>query len=131
LTWIWNCTFADCDRVNGIWTWPVALSEAELSTWLAPLFGHTMNCPPEAAASLCTANGENVLWPARLSSSTVNALAPLEELELLVDDELELLEVEEELEELVLELLEEEVPPSAGGVPLYPSCPSRVIASTR
>jgi hypothetical protein len=79
-----------------------------------------------------------VLWLARLSNSTVNVLAPPDELELVEDDELlELLEDVEELEELELELELEllddelELPLSAGGVPAYPSCPSRVIASTR
>jgi hypothetical protein len=73
-----------------------------------------MNCPPEAAASFCTANGENPLCPERLSNSTVNVLAPPDELELLEDEELELLEDAEELEELELEL----PPLSLGGVPV-------------
>jgi hypothetical protein len=77
-----------------------------------------MACPPEAAASFTTENGENVLWPDRLSSSTVSELPPLvllleDDEELLLDDEdeedeLELLELDDELEELLLddELLE-------------------------
>lgn len=65
-----------------------------------------------------------------------------DELELLLDEELlleelleeELLEellLEEELDELLLEELLLEPPVSVGGVPLYPSCPSRVMAKTR
>src|SRR5688572_19299902 len=68
-----------------------------------------MAWPPEAAASFTTTNGENRLWPDRLSSSTVNTGPPLVEVlldELLLEEELELL-----LEELVplLEELEEEL----------------------
>jgi hypothetical protein len=94
-------------------TCPVALSAAALNTWLAPLFGHSMAWPPEAAASLTTASGEKLPWPARLSNSTTSEPPPLvllllddellelEELEeLLLDDELDVLELEE------LELLE-------------------------
>jgi hypothetical protein len=58
---IWNVTFAVADSVKLIATWPVAVSEAVARLWLLPLFGHSMACPPEAAASLTTANGENVL----------------------------------------------------------------------
>jgi hypothetical protein len=82
---------------------------------LAPLFGHSIACPPEAAASLTTANGANRLWPERLSSSTASDVAPLvldEELELLDDELLEELELEELLLdelELLLELLEDEL----------------------
>jgi hypothetical protein len=62
-----------------------------------------MYWPPEAPASLCTANGANPLWASRLSSSTVSALPPLvlELLELFDDEEL-LLE-DDELEELLLD----------------------------
>ena len=73
---------------------------------------------PEAAVSFCTANGENRLWPDRLSSSTVNTLPPLVLLdEELLEDELEELDelpLEDELEELDELLLEEEdeVPPA-------------------
>jgi hypothetical protein len=66
--------------------------------WLAPLFGHSMAAPPEAAASLTTARGAKVLWPERLSSSTARLVPPL----VLLEDELELLELEE-LDELLLE----------------------------
>jgi hypothetical protein len=120
--------------VNGISTWPVAVSEGVPRFWLDPLFGQITYWPPEAAASFCTASGENRLCPDRLSSSTVSAppeveldeleLEELEELleeldellleeeleELLLEDELELLEeldellLEEELDELLLEL---------------------------
>jgi hypothetical protein len=68
-------------------------------------------------------------WPLTPRARTVIELEPPpEELELLEEVELELLEDEEELEELLDDELE---PPSAGGVPLNPSCPSRVIANTR
>jgi hypothetical protein len=85
------------------------LSAAVPLFWLLPLFGHSMAAPPEAAPSLTTAKGENVLWLDRLSSSTVSVVPPeLLEDELLLDEELEL----EELEELLLdedELLEDEL----------------------
>jgi hypothetical protein len=52
-----------------------------------------MAWPPEAAPSLTTARGENVLWPERLSSSTfkLGPGAPLElllEVLVLLDEEL-------------------------------------------
>jgi hypothetical protein len=121
-------------------TWPVAVSEPVARLWLLPLFGHSMAAPPEAAPSLTTANGENVLWPDRLSSSTTSEAPPLvldEELELLedelevleelllVEDELELLLVLEELEELVELLLEVVLPevlsPTQAGAIKLPS----------
>jgi hypothetical protein len=86
--------------------------------WFAPLFGHSIALPPEAAESFTTTKGENRLWPDRLSSSTASEVPPLvllleEELELLEldeDDELELLlEDELELEELDELLLDEEL----------------------
>ena len=144
-------TFAVAVKLKLMITCPVAVSDGVAKFWV-PLFGHSIAWPPEAAASLTTAKGAKLLWPARLSSSTANALplAPPDELELLElellelelleddelkpleDDELELLELDEdELEELELELLDDEPELSAGGVPLNPSCPSRVIASTR
>lgn len=94
-----------CERLKLIATWPVAVSEAALSNWLLPLFGHTMYWPPPAEESLCTLKGENVLWPERLSSSTTSELEPevpeeLDELELLELDELEDEEVDDEDEEL-------------------------------
>jgi hypothetical protein len=66
-----------------------------------------MAWPPEAAASLTTAKGENALCPDRLSNSTTRVFAPPE---LLLDEELELLEDDDvELVELLLEeLLEDE-----------------------
>jgi hypothetical protein len=89
------------------------LSAAVPLFWLLPLFGHSMAWPPEAAPSFTTTKGENVLWPDRLSSSTVSEVPPEvlleddEELELLLDeldaDELELLLEDEELEDLLLE----------------------------
>jgi hypothetical protein len=103
--------------VKLICTWPVAVSEGVPKFWLAPLFGHSMAAPPEAAASFATTSGENRLCPDRLSSSTVNEVPPvppldedeLLELEELEDDELldeeELLEEELELEELELDEL--------------------------
>jgi len=63
-----NLTFADCERVKLIATLPLALSDAELR--LPPLPDQTMYCPPEALESLCTENGEKLLCPERLSSST-------------------------------------------------------------
>jgi hypothetical protein len=122
------------DRVKLITTWPVEVSAGVLKFWFAPLFGHSMAWPPEAAASFTTANGANRLWLERLSSSTTSEGPPLvldedelleleapEEL-LLEEDELELeelleLEAPEELllEELLLEeeleLLEDELEP--------------------
>jgi hypothetical protein len=102
---------------------------------LAPLFGHSIAAPPEAAASFTTTKGENRLCPDRLSSSTASEVPPvppldeeelelvddeleLEELELLVDedDELELLD-DDELELLELEeLLELVMPGSAPSI---------------
>jgi hypothetical protein len=78
--------------------------------WFAPLFGHSIALPPEAAESLTTTKGENRLWPERLSSSTTSELLPPE---LLLDEELELLEdeellLEDELLDEELELLEDE-----------------------
>ena len=74
--------------------------------WFAPLFGHSMAWPAEAAESFTTTKGENRLWPERLSSSTVRLVPPLV---LLLEEEL-LLEVppvlEDELDELLLEELE-------------------------
>ena len=126
-------------------TWPVAVSEAVDRTWLLPLFGHSTADPPEAAVSLTTANGENVLWPERLSSCTTSDVdAPLllldEELELdellleepvpdveLLEEELELDELEELLEdELLLEellelVVEPPLPVQVGAIKL-PSC---------
>jgi hypothetical protein len=103
---IWKVTFAVCDSVKLIWTWPVEVSEGVAKFWLLPLFGHSIACPPEAAASFTTTKGENRLWPDRLSSSTVSEVPPVppldEELELLDEDEL-LLDEELELEELLLE----------------------------
>jgi hypothetical protein len=78
----------------------VAVSEGVAKFWLLPLFGHWMACPPAAAASFCTSNGANVLWPDRLSSSTIKLLPATP---LLLEDELELLD--EELDELDEELL--------------------------
>ena len=106
---IWNVTFAVCDSVKLICTWPVELSEGEPKFWV-PLFGHRIAAPPEAAESLTTVKGENRLWPDRLSSSTVSDEPPevLDELddELLLDeDELEELLLEDEL---LLELEEDE-----------------------
>ena len=74
------------------------------------MFGHSMACPAEAAASFTTARGENVLWPERLSSSTTSELPPVPLLDEEEDEEL-LLEVELELEELepVLPELEDEL----------------------
>jgi hypothetical protein len=88
----------------------VELSEGEPKFWFEPLFGHSMAAPPEAAPSFTTANGENRLWPDRLSSSTVNTLPPevLEELLELLEDELELLLEDELLDEDELELLEDD-----------------------
>ena len=90
-----------------ICTWPVEVSAGVAKFWFAPLFGHSIAWPPEAAASLTTVKGENRLWPERLSSSTASVLLPAP----LLDDELEL-ELEEvepllELEELPLEPDEE------------------------
>ena len=69
-----------------------------------------MAWPPEAAESFTTTKGEKVLWPERLSSSTVNTPLPLldEELELDEDEEL-LLEDELLLELEELELLDDEL----------------------
>jgi hypothetical protein len=92
--------------VNAICTWPVEVSAGVLKFWLLPLFGHSIAAPPEAAPSLTTAKGENVLWPARLSSSTVSVVPPEDEL-LELDEELEELLLEDELE--LEELLEEEL----------------------
>ena len=107
---IWKLTFAVCDSVKLIWTWPIEVSAGEPKFWFAPLFGHSIAAPPEAAESLTTTKGENRLWPERLSSSTVSeAPPPEEELELLLDEEL-LEELELEDDELLLdedELLEE------------------------
>jgi hypothetical protein len=105
---IWNVTLAVCDSVNAIWTWPVEVSAGVPKFWLAPLFGHSMACPPEAAASFTTTNGANRLWVDRLSSSTFSTAPP----ELLVLEELELLELDELL--LEEELLETTMP---GSVP--------------
>jgi len=71
-----NCTFALCERVNPIVTCPDALSDGELRYWLLPLFGHTIYCPPDAEESLCTAKGEKLLWPDKLSSSTSILVLP-------------------------------------------------------
>jgi hypothetical protein len=108
LACIAKVTFAVADNVKLICAWPVEVSVGAAKFWLAPLFGHTMNWPPEAAASFCTANGANRLWPERLSSSTTRLLLPPEdELALLEDEEL-LDELEElELEELVEPVVEE------------------------
>ena len=109
---IWNVTFAVCDSVKLIWTWPVEVSAGVAKFWFAPLFGHSIAAPPEAAESFTTTKGENRLWPERLSSSTTSEVPPLvlldEELELLEDEEL-LLEDEllDEDDELLLELEEE------------------------
>ena len=90
------------------------MSEAVARLWLLPLFGHSMACPPEAAASFTTTKGENRLCPERLSICTINTLLPTPELELedeeleLLDDELELVDellLDEELELLELEEL--------------------------
>jgi hypothetical protein len=89
------------DRLKLICTWPVEVSEGVAKFWFAPLFGHSMAWPPEAAASFTTANGANRLWLERLSSCTTSEVSvpPL-----LLDEELELLELdvvlEDELEEL-------------------------------
>jgi hypothetical protein len=83
--------------VNVICTWPVEVSEGVAKFWV-PLFGHSIAIPPEAAASFTTTKGANVLWPDRLSSSTVITLLP----ELLLEEELE-------LDEVLLELLVEEL----------------------
>jgi hypothetical protein len=77
---------------------------------LAPLFGHSMAWPPEAAASFTTTKGENRLWSDRLSSSTTSEVPPAPEL-LLEDEELlELLDEDELLDEPELDelLLDEE-----------------------
>jgi hypothetical protein len=102
---IWNVTFAVCDNVKAMDTWPVAVSEAVARLWLLPLFGHSMAWPPEAAASFTTTKGENVLWPERLSSSTDNTVLPLDELEeLLLDEEPdELLLEDEELDSHIID----------------------------
>jgi hypothetical protein len=94
--------------VKLIATWPVAVSEAVARLWLLPLFGHSIAAPPEAAASLTTANGENVLWPDRLSSSTTRLALDIPLLELDEDELLEELELEELLDEELEELLLEE-----------------------
>jgi hypothetical protein len=93
--------------VNAICTWPVELSAGVARIWLAPLLGHSIAWPPEAAASLTTASGEKPPCPDRLSSSTTSAVPPPE---LLLDEEL--LELEELLldEELLDEELDEEGP---------------------
>jgi hypothetical protein len=99
--------------VNAICTWPVEVSAGVPKFWLLPLFGHSIAAPPEAAPSLTTAKGENVLWSDRLSNSTVNAVPP----ELLEDDELDELLLDDELEledEELEELLELDMP---GSVP--------------
>jgi hypothetical protein len=73
--------------------------------WFAPLFGHSIAFPPEAAESFTTTKGENRLWLERFSSSTASEVPPPE---LLLDEDEELLEDELlELDELEL-LLEEE-----------------------
>jgi hypothetical protein len=92
---IWKVTLAVADNVKAIWTWPVEVSAGVPKFWLAPLLGHSMACPLEAAASFTTAKGANRLWADRLSSSTFST-APLELL--LEEDELELLELDELLE---------------------------------
>jgi hypothetical protein len=81
-----------------------------------------MYWPPEAPASLCTANGANPLWASRLSSSTVSALPPLvlELLELLDDEELLL-----EDDELLLEDEEEELLLPEILMSTSPACASR------
>jgi hypothetical protein len=150
---ILNCTFAVCDRAKLIITWPVEVSAGVVKLWFAPLFGHSIALPPEAAESLTTTKGENRLWPERFSSSTTNEAPPLvllleDELELLEDDELlleeELLE-ELELDELLLEdddelleldeddelLLEPPLPTHAGAIklPSWLPCTPKAFAA--
>ena len=106
-----------------IWIWPVEVSAGVLKIWFAPLFGHSMARPPDAAESFTTAKGENRLWLERLSSSTIRLLPPPELLLEELDEELELLDEElleledelelEELEELLLEDELLEPPPGA------------------
>jgi hypothetical protein len=81
------------------------VSAGVVKLWFAPLFGHSIAFPPEAAESFTTAKGENKLWPDRLSSSATSEVPPL----VLLEDELELLLELEELDELLLdeELLDE------------------------
>jgi hypothetical protein len=90
-----------------ICAWPVEVSAGVAKFWFAPLFGHSIAWPPEAAESLTTTKGENRLWLERLSNSTTSELPPLV---LLLDeellDELELEELDED-EELELEELDE------------------------
>jgi hypothetical protein len=132
---IWKLTFAVCDSVKLICAWPVEVSAGVAKFWFAPLFGHSIALPPEAAESLTTAKGENRLWLERFSSSTTSEVPPpellldedeelledelleLDELELLLDEELEL-ELEDELleddeEELLLEDEEDVLLPPA------------------
>jgi hypothetical protein len=80
------------------------VSDGVVKLWFAPLFGHSIARPPEAAESFTTTKGENRLWPERFSSSTTRLLPP--PLVLLLEEELELLL---ELDELLLdeELLDE------------------------
>ena len=98
---IWKVTFAVCESVKEMTTWPVEVSAGVAKFWLLPLFGHSIAAPPEAAESLTTTKGENRLCPERLSSSTTRLVLLPEEL--LLEDELELLL---ELEELLDEELE-------------------------
>jgi hypothetical protein len=139
---ILNCTFAVCDSVKLICTWPVEVSDGVAKLWFAPLFGHSIALPPEAAESLTTTKGENRLWPERFSSSTASEVPPL----VLLEDELELLEDEELLLdeelldelELLLELDEEDelplelpLPTQAGAIklPSWLPCTPKAFAA--
>ena len=54
-------TLLVCDKLKLSATRPLAVSVPEALIWLEPLFGHTMNWPPDAAESLWTAKGEKLL----------------------------------------------------------------------